>query len=93
MAGSDRQTPHSLTEDLARDPFAFDFFRAVRLLENSRQDLPRIGHSITPGQDAVRFRQNPSLAFAPSTIEAFSQKPEKNFAVPDVGNTCDGPAR
>lgn len=74
MAGTDGQTPATLSalvEQLAREPFGFDFFRAVRLLENQRRDLPRIGHSESLGQDPVRFGQNPHLIFAPSTIESF----------------------
>jgi type VI secretion system protein ImpH len=73
MAGPDRQTTDPVIERLTRAPFAFDFFRAVRLLESLRPDCPRIGHSLSPSQDPVRFGQNPSLAFAPSTIEAFRQ--------------------
>ena len=76
MAGTDGQTPASLIEDLARHPCTFDFFRAVRLLENHRRDLPRVGTSDSPKQDPVRFRQNPSLAFAPSTIESYLQAPD-----------------
>jgi type VI secretion system protein ImpH len=70
MAGPDRKTPDNLVDELAKSPFAFDFFRAVRLLENQRPDLPRVGCSLSPAQDAVRFGQKPSLAFAPSTLES-----------------------
>jgi type VI secretion system protein ImpH len=56
-------------DELAGRPFAFDFYRAVRLLESRRRDLPRIGCSLSPAQDAVRFGQTPSLAFPPSTLE------------------------
>lgn len=73
MAGTDGQTPDHLIEQLANEPFAFDFFRAVRLLESRWPDQPRIGHSFSPAQDPVRFCQNPSLNFAPSTLEAFRQ--------------------
>lgn len=73
MAGPDRQTTDPVIQRLAQAPFAFDFFRAVRLLESLRPDCPRIGYSLSPSQDPVRFSQNPSLAFAPSTIEAFRQ--------------------
>ncbi|MGH7940363.1 MAG: type VI secretion system baseplate subunit TssG [Limisphaerales bacterium] len=55
---------------MAKSPFAFDFFQAVRLLENQRRDLPRVGCSESAAQDAVRFGQKPSLAFAPSTLES-----------------------
>jgi type VI secretion system protein ImpH len=70
MAGPDRKTPDHLVDELARRPFAYDFFRAVRLLENERRDLPRVGCSFSPAQDAVRFGQTPSLAFPPSTLES-----------------------
>ena len=76
MAGTTGQTPNYLTDELARNPFAFDFFRAVRLLENSRRDLPRIGRSLSPSEDPLRFCQNPSLAFAPSSLESFQQRAE-----------------
>jgi type VI secretion system protein ImpH len=69
MAGPDWKTPDNLIGELAKSPFAYDFFRAVRLLENQRRDLPRVGCSLSPAQDAVRFGQKPSLAFAPSTLE------------------------
>ncbi len=71
MAGTNGQTPDPLIEQLAREPFAFDFFRAVRLIENHRADLPRIGDSSSPAEDPVRFWQNPSLAFPASTLESF----------------------
>jgi type VI secretion system protein ImpH len=70
MAGPDRKTPDHLVDELATRPFAFDFFRAVRLLESRRRDLPRVGCSLSPAQDAVRFGQTPSLAFPPSTLES-----------------------
>lgn len=73
MADTDRQAPNHLIEELAQRPFAFDFFRAVRLIENWRRDLPRLGRSLSPAQDPVRFCQNPSLVFAPSTLESFQQ--------------------
>lgn len=75
MAGSDRQTSAFVTQRLADKPFAFDFFRAVRLLEAQRRGYPRIGYSDSIAQDPIRFCQNPSLAFAPSTIEALEQIP------------------
>jgi type VI secretion system protein ImpH len=64
----------SVIEQLTADPFGFDFFRAVRALECSRPDLPRIGYSLSPAEDPVRFCQNPSLLFAPSTLQAFERR-------------------
>jgi type VI secretion system protein ImpH len=71
MAITNGPTTNHLIDELAQNPFEFDFYRAVRVLENSRPDLPRVGFSLSPSQDPVRFCQNPSLAFAPSTLEAF----------------------
>jgi type VI secretion system protein ImpH len=55
---------------MAERPFDYDFYRAVRLLENLFASQPRVGHSEKLADDYVRFGQNPSLAFAPSTLEA-----------------------
>ena len=38
MAGSNGQTTDTLIQQLAQQPFAFDFFRAVRLLESQLKD-------------------------------------------------------
>lgn len=72
MASPDRQTSDPVIARLAAQPFAFDFFRAVRLLECRNPDRPRIGWASSPAQDPVRFCQHPSLAFAPSTLESFT---------------------
>ena len=71
MAAPRRQTTIDIIEALRQKPFGFDFFRAVRLLESRFRDWPRLGKSLTPRHDPVRFKQNPSLAFAPSTLDGF----------------------
>jgi type VI secretion system protein ImpH len=73
MANPGGQTPNHLIEQLAKSPFSFDFFRAVRLLQSVYPDHPCIGYSLSPAQDPVRFCQSPSLAFAPSTLEQVQQ--------------------
>lgn len=62
---------------LVERPFAFDFFRAVRLLESMRPNMPRVGYAATPAEDIVRFWQKPSLRFAPSTVDAVGFEPPK----------------
>jgi len=64
------QNTAPLIEQLEKKPFAFDFFRAVRLLQSQFREQARVGYSLSPAQDPVRFAQSASLAFAPSTIEA-----------------------
>lgn len=45
-----------------------DFYQALRLLENAYPDKPRIGASLRPRDDAVRFGQDPSLGFEPGAL-------------------------
>jgi type VI secretion system protein ImpH len=56
---------------LAADANRFDFFQAVRLLENAHPQLPRVGSSLRPRDDAVRFGQDPDLIFFPTALRAF----------------------
>ena len=65
-----RKTTPDLIAGLTANPTAFNFFRAVRLLEAAHPDAPRIGTSIDPREDPVRFGQHPGLGFARSTIES-----------------------
>ncbi|MFB3893148.1 MAG: type VI secretion system baseplate subunit TssG [Phycisphaerae bacterium] len=53
---------------LVESPYSFDFFQAIRRLECARPDRPRVGHSFRLKDDPLRLGQEPSLAFAPSTL-------------------------
>lgn len=68
--------PVDALRKLEDDPFGFDFFAALRLLENAYADKPRIGQSTRPQDDAVRFGQPPSLAFEHGSLSAFQQGSE-----------------
>lgn len=70
MAGPDRKPrdPVALAAELERRPWEFDFFHALRLVEAAHPDRPRLGASVKPSDDPIRLGQEPSLAFAPSTI-------------------------
>jgi type VI secretion system protein ImpH len=59
---------------LAKDPSQFDFYAAVRLIQSSTPDFPRVGHSWSLAQDPVRFAQNPALDFAPAALETVQRK-------------------
>lgn len=61
----------ALFQQLAENPFRFDFYQAVRRLECAAANQPRIGQSQRVEQDAVRFAQEPSLTFAPSSVAGF----------------------
>lgn len=69
MASANGQAATHLIDALSKEPYAFDFYRAVRLMESCRPECPRIGYSYSPSEDPVRFAQNPSLIFPPSSIE------------------------
>jgi len=69
LAGESGTAAHPLIRRLETDPYGFDFFLAVRLLDCAHPHLPRTGHSDHPWEDHVRFSQEPSLAFAPATVQ------------------------
>jgi type VI secretion system protein ImpH len=74
MADTDRNQAHSVgaspVEAIREDPYRFDFFRAVRLIETHFPQFPRVGESLSPEKDAVRFGQQPDLAFPTSSLES-----------------------
>ncbi len=74
MANPDGQTTDHLIAQLNTDPYAFDFYAAVRLLQSRFPNAPRIGYSNVPAQDPIRFAQNPAMDFAPSTLEPMRRK-------------------
>jgi type VI secretion system protein ImpH len=79
MAGQDGPTSGrlDLQDALEREPWAFDFFQALRRLEAEHAGQPLLGRSRRPSEDAIRLGQEPSLAFAPSTIASFVRSPER----------------
>jgi type VI secretion system protein ImpH len=82
MAGADGQSPDDLkaTDQLAREPYRFSLFAALRLLEQAHPGQPRLGESRKANEDPVRLGQTPHLCFAPSDVCSF-----------EVG--ANGPAR
>ena len=53
---------------LSEDAHRFDFYEAVRQIECHHKDKPRVGETLQPSDDIIRFGQKPSSFFAPSTI-------------------------
>jgi len=72
--GSPTRALESLLHALGQAPYKFDFFQALRLLESAFPERPRWGHATRLSEDAVRFKQVPSLKFAPSSIADFEVK-------------------
>lgn len=71
MAEPGGSTTGDVRERLTRDPYRFDFFRAVRELQKASPEKPRIGYAENPSEDVVRFGQIPFLEFPPSAIRSF----------------------
>lgn len=64
----------ALAAELARleaEPWRFHLYRALRLLEAYHADRPRFGRATRLRDDPARFGQEPTLAFAPSTLASF----------------------
>ncbi|MEJ1354414.1 MAG: type VI secretion system baseplate subunit TssG [Candidatus Sedimenticola sp. (ex Thyasira tokunagai)] len=78
MAVTHRTATRALNthDKLQEVPYEFDFYWAMRLLECVHPDNPKIGESLRPKDDPVRFGQEPSTAFAPSTISNFTPAKE-----------------
>jgi type VI secretion system protein ImpH len=64
--------PVDVERELAEWAAGMDFFQILRLIENAHPDKPRIGASLRPRDDAVRFGQDPSLAFEPTAVRGFT---------------------
>jgi type VI secretion system protein ImpH len=58
-----------VTEELRNEPWNFQFFQAVRLLERLSSGKP-VGRFENPKDEAVRFSCNPALVFPPSQIHS-----------------------
>lgn len=71
MASTSGEETDHLIARLVESPYAFAFFRAVRLMECHFRDAPRVGTSQRLKDEWIRFGQKPSLAFAPSSVDQF----------------------
>ncbi len=59
---------------LREKPSRFTLFAALRLLEQSNAELPRLGETRKVADERVRLAQPPYLIFAPSEVESFGQE-------------------
>ena len=51
----------------------FDLFETLRRVEIAFPDKPRLGDAMRPGDEVIRFAQDPSLIFAPAPIAALER--------------------
>jgi type VI secretion system protein ImpH len=84
MAGQNRTSSHplavlqslqksvlALLNAIKSNPFAYGFYQAVRRLECAYKEKPKVGQSLRPKDDPIRFGQPPSLAFPSSNLAYF----------------------
>ncbi len=86
MAAADGRTSSGLIGKLQREPYRFEFFQAVRLLERlarGRASAP-VGGDEPPEREAVRFRAAPSLGFAPAAVGQVRSAPGGADAAPEM---------
>lgn len=58
-------------EELQADPWGTDFLAALRMLERSIVDKPRIGDSSVAAEDVVNLGQDPFVEFPASNVTGF----------------------
>ena len=78
----------ALIERLSCEPYRFDFFQAVRILEcavhGTNGDEVRanggspVGYDAAPSSEAVRFRASPTLGFPSCAVMDVRQSPQSN---------------
>ncbi len=62
-----------LNQELADEPYRFEFFQAVRLLEKIYPERQAVGGDALPHEEIVRFRSRMSLDFPASHIHEFKE--------------------
>jgi type VI secretion system protein ImpH len=68
MAAEDGRRNSPLDKKLFDEPYRFEFFQAVRLLERIYRDRHPVGREGTPATEVARFRTRASLGFPASQI-------------------------
>jgi len=66
-------TTKPLNQELFDEPYRFEFFQAVRLMERIFPELKPVGREALPADEIVRFRSHISLDFPPSEIHEINE--------------------
>jgi type VI secretion system protein ImpH len=75
MAGTAGPAAHALALKLQQEAATYDFYAAVRAIECANREMPRVGTSIKPADDPVRFCEEPYLAFPLSSLSKVASDP------------------
>jgi type VI secretion system protein ImpH len=63
----------SVRKILEAEPYSFQFFQAVRLLEKFLPERERVGGFVQPDREVVRFRAHPTMVFPASEIQTLER--------------------
>lgn len=91
MASPDRAWADDLMlhDRLKSKPKLFHFFAAMRIIEAAHPNNPRLGEAKRPRDEAVRFEQEPDLAFPPTTVADYIP-PGEDFARDEAEGAAEG---
>lgn len=73
LATDGGRTDLTVRDQLYHTGQRFDFYQAVRLLEQLHPDAVATGATLTPAQEAVRFQSTVGFAFATTDVAAVTQ--------------------
>ena len=77
MASQNRNPGSAVTlllEDLQREPYQYDYYQFLRLIECIYPEKRRFGYAAKPEDDAIRIGQLPSMQFAPGALATFEAR-------------------
>jgi type VI secretion system protein ImpH len=74
MASPGRGADPPLEQTLFEEPYRFDFFQAIRLLERLRPELATLGREGPPAREVVRLMSHLSLSFPASAIQQIERR-------------------
>ena len=75
MADPQGSTRDAVIKRFAEEPWKFDYYQLMRLVEAMWPDQPRLGTAVRAGAAPVRIGQEPTVAFAPSPVASVDWRP------------------
>jgi len=84
VAPTERQPQFTVKERLFEEPYKYSFYQAVHLLETFSPEKKKLGSSVEPAKEAVRFSVRPGLGFPPSDLTALVERGEEEPTLVEV---------
>jgi len=72
MASEIRNPTYALDLRFLENPAGLSFYQAARKVECAVPDKPRLGYAGRSADDPIQFCQEPSLGFAPATLQRYT---------------------